>query len=345
MRQYGVRAGLTVAGILILAGCAGEGEPARGEVARYAGATATVTDTVLPAVIEAAGTAEPMQQATLSTRLMASVLSVAVHEGDRVSAGQRLVVLDTRDLDARTAQVEAGLAEAEAMERDAEAMARRMRALFADSAATRVQLEQAETGLARAQAAVRTARAGLAEVAALRSYAEIRAPFAGVVARRFVDPGAMAAPGAPLVMIDDLSRLRIRVSATPALVAGIRRGATVEVIMAGAAVAGEVEGVVSAGTGNLVQLNLLVPNRSGAVLGGASATVLLPQGNHPVILLPSGAVVREGDLAGVDLVVDGRLERRWLRLGRELPSGMTEVLSGLAAGDVVALPSPSPAGA
>jgi RND family efflux transporter MFP subunit len=345
MRQFSGRAGLTVAGILILTGCAGDGKVARGEVARYAGATATVTDTLLPAVIEAAGTAEPMQQATLSTRLMASVLSVAVHEGDRVSAGQRLVVLDTRDLDARTAQVEAGLAEAEAVERDAEAMARRMRALFADSAATRVQLEQAETGLARAQAAVRTARAGLAEVAALRSYAEIRAPFAGVVARRFVDPGAMAAPGAPLVMIDDLSRLRIRVSATPALVAGIRRGATVDVVVAGARVVGEVEGMVSAGTGNLVQLNLLVPNRSGAVLAGASVTVLLPQGEHPVILLPSAAVVREGDLAGVDLVVDGRLERRWLRLGRELPPGMTEVLSGISPGDVVALPSLPPAGA
>jgi hypothetical protein len=56
-------------------------------------------------------------------------------------------------------------------------------------------------------------------------------------------------------------------------------------------------------------------------------------------------VVREGDLAGVDLVVDGRLERRWLRLGRALPTGMTEVLSGLAAGDVVALPTPSRVGA
>ncbi len=345
MRQFGVRAGLAVAGILVLAGCASDGEAVRDETARYTGATVMVSDTVLPAVIEAAGTAEPIQQATLSTRLMASVLSVAVHEGDRVSAGQRLVVLDTRDLDARTAQVEAGLAEAEAMERDAEAMARRMRALFADSAATRVQLEQAETGLVRAQAAVRTARAGLAEVAALRSYAEIRAPFAGVVARRFVDPGAMAAPGAPLVMIDDLSRLRIRVSATPALVTGIRRGATVDVIVAGAAVAAEVEGVVSAGTGNLVQLNLLVANRSGAVLAGASATVLLPQGEHPVIVIPSAAIVREGDLAGVDLVVDGRLERRWLRLGRELPSGRIEVLSGLSAGDVVALPSQRPAGA
>ena len=82
------------------------------------------------------------------------------------------------------------------MQADAEVQAGRIRALYADSAATRAQLDQAETGLARADGRAWPAARGMAaELAATASYAEVRAPFAGVVTRRFVDPGSFAAPG------------------------------------------------------------------------------------------------------------------------------------------------------
>jgi len=144
-----------------------------------------------------------------------SVVAVPVHEGDRVAAGQLLVRLDARDLDAKRAQVEAGLAEASAVYNDATVQTGRIRALYADSAATKAQLDQAETGLARATAAVASARAMAAELAATASYAEVRAPFAGVVTHRFVDPGSFAAPGAPLVTVEDAGTLRVTVSAAP----------------------------------------------------------------------------------------------------------------------------------
>lgn len=334
-----------VLGTVLLAACGGEDHPAPAAGAPPTGTPVSVRDTLLPAMIEAAGTAEPLQQATLSTRLMASVLEVGVREGDRIQAGQVLVRLDTRDLDAKAAQVQAGLAEAEAMEREAEAMAGRIRALYRDSAATRVQLDQVETGLARAQAAVRTARAAAAEVAAHRSYAEITAPFAGMVVRRFVDPGAMAAPGAPMVLVEDASRLRVRVTAAPEHVRGLRRGQVVELLVEGRPVTGEVEGVVRAMTGNMAQVNVLVTNRDGALASGSAATVLLPQGERPAMVVPAAAIVRQGDLAGVDLLTAGMAERRWIRLGRVLPGGLVEVLGGLAAGDQVLVRGAAPGGA
>jgi len=334
----------TMLALVTLAGCGAEPEGERAAPAPVTGTPVAVLDTLLPAVIEAAGTAEPVQQATLASRLMAAVLEVTVREGDRVAAGQVLVRIDTRDLEARQGQVGAGLAEAEAVERDAEAMARRIRALYADSAATRVQLEQAETGLARAQAAVRSARAAAAELEAVRSYAEVRAPFAGVVTRRFVDAGAMAAPGSPLVMVDDVSRLRVEVTAGTGQVAGLRRGSAVDVTVDGQVIRGEVEGVVSAGVGNLAQVNVVVPNRSGAILGRSAATVLLPQGTRAAMVVPAAALVREGDLVGVELVTEGGVERRWVRIGRELPGGLVEVLSGVAGGDRVLVRGAAPGG-
>lgn len=344
MHPRWTRAG-ALAGLTFLVSCDPGGDAVPPPVLASVGATVTVRDTVLAALIEASGTAEPVQQATLSTRLLASVAEVAVREGDRISRGQELARLDTRDLDARAAQVEAGLAEATAVEQEALAMADRIRALYRDSAATRVQLDQAETGLARAQAAVRTARAVAAEIAAHRSYAEIRAPFAGVVVRRFVDPGAMAAPGAPLVAVEDPSRLRVRVTAAPDHVRGLARGTGVTVLVEGTPVRGEVEGVVRAMAGNMAQVNVIVPNQDGALVSGSAATVLLPRGTRHGVVVPAAAVIREGDLAGVDLVVAGVAERRWVRLGRELEGGLVEVLSGVSAGDQVVLRGAAPGGA
>jgi RND family efflux transporter MFP subunit len=320
--------------------------PAREAVADapVIGTRVAVRDTLLPVTIEAAGTAEPYQSAVLSTRVMATVEAVTVREGDRVAAGQVVVRLDTRDLDARQAQVEAGLAEALAVEKQAEAMARRLRDLFADSAATRVQLEQAETGLARAQAAVRTARAGAAELEAVRSYAEVRAGFAGGVARRFVDPGAMAAPGAPLVSVDDVSRLRVEVTAAPDQVRNVERNAEVDLRIEGLPVRGTVEGVVPGQGGNMAKVNVIVINRDHRILAGSAATVLLPQGMASVLVVPGAALVREGDLVGVAVVVADRAERRWVRVGRTIPGGLVEVLSGLSVGDMVLVRATVPGG-
>ncbi|HWE43592.1 MAG TPA: biotin/lipoyl-binding protein, partial [Gemmatimonadaceae bacterium] len=138
------------AGALLVAACGSpKTETSESAPPRVAGTVYTVKDTVIDATFEASGTAAPVRQATLSTKLMGTVLEVLVKEGDQVSAGQPLVRIDARDLAAKQAQVGASIADAEAMRRDAATQAARMRALYADSAATRAQLDAAETGLAR----------------------------------------------------------------------------------------------------------------------------------------------------------------------------------------------------
>jgi RND family efflux transporter MFP subunit len=328
---------LPVIGILManlaVGACGSDAENIPGEKLPLGGTAVAVTDTTIVDAFEAAGTADPVRAATLSTKLMGSVVAVPVHEGDRVAAGTLLVRLDARDLDAKRAQVEAGLAEAGAVYNDATVQTGRIRALYADSAATRAQLDQAETGLARATAAVASARAMAAELAATASYAEVRAPFAGVVTHRFVDPGSFAAPGAPLVTVEDAATLRVTVSAAPDAVRGLRAGTTVTAIIGDVTVDAKVEGIVPSGP-NLYTVNALVPNAKGEFLSGSSAALALPRGTRQAILVPNGAVVRQGDLTGVRTVVDGQPTLRWVKLGRSA-DGMTEVFSGLAAGDTV----------
>lgn len=302
------------------------------------GSIYVVPDTTIEVHFAASGIANPIRQATLSTKLMGTVLEVFVNEGDRVAADQALLRIDARDLGARSAQAAAGIASAEAMQREALTQAERIRAMYADSAATRAQLDAAEAGLARAEAGLRAARAAEVEVDAARSYATIRAPFTGIVTKRFADPGTFASPGSPLLSVQDVSQLRVTASVTPDIARALRRGQALAATIEGRTVRATMEGVVPAAAGNLATVNALVSNAGGAILAGSAATLALPMGTMRTLVVPAAAISREGDLTSVTLRTAGADERRWVRLGRAA-GGMVEVTAGLRAGDRVVLPA------
>lgn len=330
------RAGVLPA-ILLLAACGGGEKPADALPANATGPTVAVIDTMLPAAFEASGPALPFADATLSTKLMGAVTAVMVTEGTRVAAGAPLVRLDAADLDAKSSQADAGIAAAEAMHREAQAQATRIRALYADSAAPRAQLDAVEAGLARAAAGLAAARAGATELNAVRAYGVLRAPFAGVVTHRFVDAGDFAAPGAPLVTVQDASRLRISAAIPAAMARRVKVGMRLDARIEGEAVQAVVEGVVpSAAT--MYTINAIVANRDGTLPAGGAAVLLVSGGPaERALLVPLAAVVREGDMTGVRVVRDGRAELRWVRLG-ETRGDRVVVRTGLQAGERVALP-------
>lgn len=323
----------------LLAACGGDHPaPAADAAAAPAGPRLTIADTTITASFEAAGVAEPVERAMLSTKLMGSVTAVLVQEGDRVARGQVLARVDARDIEAKRAQVEAGIAAAEAMYNDAETQARRFRALYADSAATRFQVDQVETGLARAEAGLRTARAARNELEAVGSYAAVTAPFAGVVTQRFVDPGAFAAPGQPVIEVQDASRLRISVTVPTRVAQALRPGRSIEATIEGRPVMAEIEGVVPAPAGGVYTVNALVKNPKGEWLPGSAATLQVPDGQRQAILIPGAALVREGDLVGVRAITPTGAELRWVRLGGSCAAAdcpMVEVVAGLRPGDVI----------
>jgi RND family efflux transporter MFP subunit len=322
---------------LALAACGAAPDDAADRAPAPSTPTVEVRDTTIAATFAAAGVAEPLREATLGTKLMGTVVAVLVQEGDRVAAGQPLVRIDARDLAAKQEQVGASRAEASAMERDAATNAARIRALYADSAATRAQLDAAETALARAEAAVRAADAAGAELHAMTTYSVVRAPFAGTVTKRFVDPGAFASPGMPLVTVQDASSLRIAASAPPDVAQRIRRGASLVATVESRQVVARVEGIVPA-AGNVYTVNALVTNPGGLLLPGSAATLALPVGDRTGRFVPARAIVREGDLAGVRVRVGDADQLRWVRLGVTVDT-LVEVTAGVRAGDRVVVPA------
>lgn len=322
---------------LLVSACSADQPPDHNAVPQHViGDVITIATRSMPGLLDAAGIAKPIAEATLSTKLMASVREIRVREGDMVRAGQILAVLDASDLDARGQQVSASIAEAEAMQREAETQARRMRALYAEEAAPKAQLDAAETGLARATARVATARAGKAELSAMRDYSIIRAPFAGTITRRFVDEGSFAAPGVALLTIQDARRLRVSATAAPQAVRSLRRGDSVTVKIEGLPTRAVFEGAVPASAA-VYTVNVIVDNSRLQFLAGSAASIELPFGTHDALLIPSAALRREGDLTGVLVRMPQGTELRWIRTGR-IQGDQVEVVSGLRPGEQIVVP-------
>lgn len=333
--------GTLLAAALGLAACSGTKPAPRSAAADEgpAGTLYTVHTAPLEATFDASGTADPIAEATLSTKLMGTVTEVLVHEGDHVRAGQLLLKIDARDLAAKAARIEAALSEAQAVHTEAATQAKRMRALYAEQAAPKAKLDQAETALARAEAGVATARASAAEVAATAAYSEVRAPFAGIVVQRSVDPGSFAAPGTPLLVVQDGSRLRVTATAAPEDARHLARGDTVAATIEGAPARAVVEGVVPVPASGLARVNAIVDNRDGRFAAGSAASLALPQGERPAITVPAAAIVRREDLTGVYVRSSTGTELRWVRAGQTV-NGAVEVVSGLRDGERVVVPAP-----
>lgn len=333
-----------IAVLLLLSACGGDVPPVVYEAAAAEPPSTVyvVRDTTVLAQHEITGSAQPYRQATLSTKMMGAVTAVFADAGAHVAAGAILAHIDSRDVDAKAAQVRASIAGAEAAQHEAELMATRMRALYADSAAPKAQLDAAEAGLARANAGVAQARAGQEELAAIASYSAVRAPFAGVVTQRFVDPGAFAAPGTPIATVQDHSRLRIVATAAPSEAKGIRPGSAIDVSVEGVPARGVIEGVVPAAA-SLLTVNVVVDNRKGSLTPGGAATVWLGAGKVTTRLVPRQALVHEGDLTGVRIkgAQGGAATTRWIRTGRTF-GDFVEVVAGLDAGAEVLVPAQSP---
>lgn len=364
------------AGVVTLAACSTPGEqPAEAAAPAIAASLGRVELVDWAASYEAGGVVRARQVAVVSSRVVAPVVEVRVKAGDRVTRGQVLVRLDAREAGAQAMRATASatgmrlsLVAAQAEQRSAEAsvvLARathdRVKGLREKNSATAQELDQVVAGLAAAEArlAGATARvaeadAGLAaakageEVASVgASYALLTAPFNGLVSNRQVDPGSMAAPGVPLLTIEDTSayRLEVRVDESrahlvaPGTAAEVRidRSADAEDAWGKATVA-EVASVDPALHSFLVKLDLppLAGLRSG-VFG--RARVMGP--SVRVLAVPAAAVVRRGQLTLAFVVdADGVARLRMLSPGRE-DHGRVEVLAGLAAGDRVVLAPPA----
>ena len=282
------------------------------------------------------GTVQAFNQATVRSKLSAEVRRLLVREGDGVAAGQVIAEFDTAQLRNQLAERQATLDSARATLAQTERTRASNAQLVQQSFISKNAFDTADDAYRAQAAAVQAAEAQLAQTQLLLSDAVVRAPIAGQVAKRFVQPGEKVAFDAPLLHIVDLSRLEVLAQAPVADVARIAQGAEVEVEiegLAGQPRRGRIDRInptTEAGS-RMIAVYVLLPNDDGRLRGGMFAKVRLQVGSDaPVPALPVTAVQDDRGQSYVWVIAEGKLARRNVATGaRDERAQRVEITSGL----------------
>jgi len=279
------------------------------------------------------GEARPYATAALYAKISGYVKEMRVDKGDRVRAGQILAVIESPELDR---QLDAARADAKSKRDDA----KRAFALLGKNAAAYQDWE-------RAEAAARISEAAEAAALVQKEYEIIRAPFAGTIAIRYVDPGALIQSAVnaqttaqPVVSLSQVDRLRVYVYMDQRNAAFVRPGDRVE-ITDPARPSVKVSATVTRMSGELdtrtrtLLTEVQVDNRSGVIVPGSfvQATIWLRTGAR--VEVPADALLfRDGK---PNVVVAGKDNKAQIRPVSIVDSdGINLRLSeGVRAGEVV----------
>lgn len=286
------------------------------------------------------GTVEAVREAVLSAQTSGRVTAVEADVNDRVAAGAVLVRLTTVEqragLDAARAQLRA----AEAAAAEAERQYRRYASLAQDKYVSGAQLDQARSARDAAAAARDAARAQLAAAGQGADYTTVRAPYAGIVSMRSVEPGETVGPGQPLLTLyaPDALRIELALPQSEAEAVRARPQASLRLDDGRGVDAAEVVVYPSADPrSHSVGVRVNLPALQGPPAPGTTAAVRLPaSAARGALRIPAKAIVRRGELTGVYVVQDGRPLLRQLRLGG-VEGGSATVLSGLKPGEKIAV--------
>jgi len=309
---------------LLLAGC--------GAKTRSGPATPLPTATVRAQAVErrervatedVVGTVRAKLRAVIEAKVSGKISRMAVVPGRRVKQGELLATIEAREVEAR-------LEQALAVRQQAESDLQRGASLLKQNILPQSQFDAAESKFRVADAAVREAKT-------LLGYTRVEAPFDGTITRKLADVGDLAAPGKPLLELEDPRSLRLEADVPEGVVGTLALGDRLPVRIA--AMEGVISGVVSeiaptADPGSRTFLVKLDLPAAPSVRAGQFGRVALPVGGTSALRVPSSAVVVRGQMELVFVVTEGKARLRIVKTGERVGPDV-ELLSGVDAGETI----------
>jgi RND family efflux transporter MFP subunit len=315
---------------------------AAGDVARAVRAELTST-------LAVTGGLKAVQSAVVKARVSAEVKTLTVREGDRVQAGQLLGQLDATEFDLRLRQAEDQAGAAKAQLDIAQKTLDNNKALVDQGFISRTALDTSVSNRAGAQSSLQAARAAADLARKSLADSEIRAPIAGLVASRLVQPGERVALDTRLLEIVDLSRIELEAAVAPEDVLRLRVGQVAQVqidgldgtvlakvsriapstqsgtrsVMAYLELAGTAEQKAGLRQGLFGRASIALQSKSALVV--PTSALRFDQAQPHVLALESGRAVAHTVTTGArgDVLIDGHLE------------SAAEITQGLSEGAVV----------
>ena len=275
-------------------------------------------------------------------------------EAGELEARESLVVLD-KEIGA----AEFGRAAADANRKLAASTSDRYRSLHDRRSVSDQEFDEVQTKLAAATAELDRATAMLESAKARRNqilaridqadaekssadlsmdYSHVVSPVSGIVTARTIEPGMVAAPGAPLLTVEDDAAYRLEAQVPDSIFGAIRKGAAVRIVVEAANKA-EVQGRISeivpsadpATRTTVVKVDL---PKASSLRSGLFGRAFLPSGERSVISVPQELVVQHGQLTSVYVLDKKVVRQRLIKLGKS-SGDRVEVVAGLQNGDLL----------
>jgi membrane fusion protein (multidrug efflux system) len=291
--------------------------------------------------IEATGQLVSPNHAMIAAEVGGRVTALFLDEGKPAGAGERVMEVDPerRELELRGAR--ASNAESQAALVEQNRAAQRVASLFKSNVASKAQLDTAETQLALARSRADGAAARLGEAERARRDAEVKAPFGGLIAQRFVSVGEFVQPGTKLFELVALDPIEVEFRLAEVDSSRVQPGQTVAVRVAPfpddvfQATVTLVSPMIDAASRTL-RVKGTLANPDGRLRPGLFARADLGVSHREgVLMIPEEAVLQRSDGQVVfRMGAENRVERRVVHTG-VYKDGRVEIVSGLVAGDRV----------
>ena len=299
----------------------------------------------LEIVAEASGLLEPIRVVEVKSKASGEVLRVLVETGSKAAQGELLTEIDPRDVQNVLTQAEADLESARVRLKTVEAQRQRMEALRATGVVTQQELEASVDAAATARAALVRAETNLQLARERRKDVTIRAPIAGTILERSIEPGQIIASatsnvsgGTTLFKMADMSEMQVRTKVDETDIGKIHPGQEARVALEaypgrnfiGEVIKIEPQAVVEQNV-TLFPVLIRLKNPEGLLKPGMNAEVFVEIASRKdVITVPNTAVVspREAVSAASVLGLDEATVRATLRPAGASPGSGQEPQPG-----------------
>lgn len=265
--------------------------------------TATVVEKPMAVEARAVGNVEASSSVAVRAQVSGDLLKVGFVEGQDVTAGQTLFVLNPRQFEVAVQQAEAALARTRAQSRGIAAQVARADELYKRQLVSKAEHDQLATQLAVSRASIEADEAALENARLQLQYTTITAPVSGRTGALLVHPGALvrANDATPLVMINEVSPAYVSFAVPARLLPSLRRDQSQGALQVLAAPAGStdqavngtltfVDNVVDQST-DTIRLKATFPNRDRRLWAGAFVDVTLQLSVEPkAIVVPNASV-------------------------------------------------------
>lgn len=292
------------------------------------------------------GTVEAVNQVTVAAQTTGRVIDLPFDIGDFVEKNAVICRITAITQKAQARAAAANVLAATAQLQEAEKRFSRVKDLVANRLMAQAEFDRARADLDSAVASANAAQEALTQAQEGADHTEIRAPFSGYIANRLVDVGETVTIGTPLLTGLSLQQLRTVVKVPQQHIAAVRRYHRARVILAdGSSVATGTLRIPPAADGNshAFHVQVTLPDNMPAgvktnLFPGTFVKVAFVSGDERRLLLPATSVVMRAELTAAYVVNgNGQVSLRYVRVGAPVSDGRIPVLSGIVAGDHVAL--------